>query len=495
MVRPKLIERLELLLKIGINSLIVLAIISSVGFYLLNKQLNTAKEASEKRVKSILIANELRQTSDDLTRMARGYVITKDSLQKQNYFEIIKIRNGELARPLATNSMYLDQLTFSGIKTFSKDDKPISLLQIAINEGINTEEFNILKEAKRLSDLLALKEKKAFEITKKEKDNKQAIELVFGNNYNAEKNAIIYAINDFHNSLNRRTNEELALQEEILNKIVLVMSFVFVLSIIFFTIVVYAHKKINKSIRQAYFRIEEYSTKVSEINDSKNKFFSIIAHDIKSPFIGFLGLTQMLADDIKELSNEEIQDFAKSMQKSASNLYELLENLLEWANIENGISEFKPEKLTVSEIANKNIELHQDLATQKQIALINSITDSTEVLADKRMINIILRNLISNAIKFTPHGGHVEIGVETNNINPGYQTIYVKDNGLGMSKNTIEKVFKISTRTSELGTDGEKGTGLGLILCKEFINKSNGEIWIESQESQGTIIYFTLPIA
>ncbi len=493
MVKPKLLERLELLLKIGINSLIILAIIPFIGFYFLNKQLETVKEASEKRVKSILIANELRQTSDNLTRMARNYVITKDPSQKTNYENILKIRNGELARPLAANAIYLDQLSPAGIKTFSKDENPYSLIEIAINEGINDEEINILKEAKKLSDLLAIKEEKAFEFTETN-EQAQANELVFGNSYDSEKNAIIYTLNDFHNSLNNRTQKELELQEKNLDKIIQTMSFVFVLSILFFAIIVYTLKKINKIISEAYFRIEKYSEKVTKINDSKNKFFSIIAHDIKSPFIGFLGLTQMLSEDIKQLSYEEIQELSKSMHKSANNLYELLENLLEWANIENGISEYKPKKLSVSEIVNKNIELHRDLLIQKNIELTNSITDSTEVLADKRMLNIILRNLISNAIKFTPHGGKIEIGIEKNKLNPAFQTIYVKDNGLGMSESTIEKVFKINAKTSELGTDGEKGTGLGLILCKEFINKNNGEIWIESQEGQGSTFYFTLPI-
>ncbi|MGG7035574.1 MAG: sensor histidine kinase [Flavobacterium sp.] len=493
MVKPKLLERLELLLKIGINSLIILAIIPFIGFYFLNKQLETVKEASEKRVKSILIANELRQTSDNLTRMARNYVITKDPSQKTNYENILKIRNGELARPLAANAIYLDQLSPAGIKTFSKDENPYSLIEIAINEGINDEEINILKEAKKLSDLLAIKEEKAFEFTETNRQA-QANELVFGNSYDSEKNAIIYTLNDFHNSLNNRTQKELELQEKNLDKIIQTMSFVFVLSILFFAIIVYTLKKINKIISEAYFRIEKYSEKVTKINDSKNKFFSIIAHDIKSPFIGFLGLTQMLSEDIKQLSYEEIQELSKSMHKSANNLYELLENLLEWANIENGISEYKPKKLSVSEIVNKNIELHRDLLIQKNIELTNSITDSTEVLADKRMLNIILRNLISNAIKFTPHGGKIEIGIEKNKLNPAFQTIYVKDNGLGMSESTIEKVFKINAKTSELGTDGEKGTGLGLILCKEFINKNNGEIWIESQEGQGSTFYFTLPI-
>ena len=497
MVKPKIIERYERLLKIGINILILLAIACFLGFYLLNKQLEAVKKASEERIKSILIANELRQTSDNLTRLARNYIITKDPTQKQYYLEILKIRNGQLARPSIVTSIYSDELAPSGIKTVSDKGKPFSLIQIAINEGINSEEIKILRYANRLSDLLALKEEKAFDFIDKNKEtyNKEAIDLVFGKGYRTEKNEIIYTINDFYNTLNNRTRKEFLIQESTLNKIVLAMSVVLAFSLITFVVVIYSYRKVNKSATDAYLKIEKYSTTLAEMNESKNKFFSIIAHDIKSPFVGFLGLTKMLAEDSEHLSKDEIQAFAKSMQKSANNLFELLENLLDWANSESSINKFQPEKVNVSDIIIKNIELFHETASNKQIVLKNHITKDTTVLADVRMLDVILRNLISNAIKFSRHGGEIIVGtIDTKKLSGKY-TIYIKDNGLGISESEVHDIFKINKKISNLGTDGEKGTGLGLILCKQFIEKNNGEIWVESILNEGTTFYFTLPIA
>ncbi|MGG7036462.1 MAG: ATP-binding protein [Flavobacterium sp.] len=498
MLQPKKLKHLKLFLNAGFTLLLFLAITSFLGFYTLQKQTESVKQASNKRIKSILIANELRQTSDNLTRLARNYVLTGNPIYKQHYFDVLKIRNGQIGRPTKLTPIYLDHLTGLGAKTYSKDGTPLSLIQIAKNEGINSYEVNILKRAKKLSDHLALKEEKAFNLIKggfNKPDQEKAIALLFDKEYDLEKSEIIFSINDFYNSLNDRTQKEVTLEENTLNNIVIWMRMVFIFSIVGFIIIIYTYRKINTIATESYFRAEKYSSRLAELNDSKNKFFSIIAHDIRSPLTGFLGLTHLLSHDTEYLSREEIREFGKAMEKSALNLFELLENLLEWANLENGITEFQPEPIDLSKLTDKNIELHKDTALGKQIILENNIKGKTIVFADERMIDIVLRNLFSNAIKFTPHGGKITIGIDNSDIKPNCYVFYIEDNGLGIPENQIGELFKISRKTSNLGTDGEKGSGLGLILCKEFIEKNNGKIWVKSEANKGTTFYFSLPVA
>jgi PAS domain S-box-containing protein len=238
---------------------------------------------------------------------------------------------------------------------------------------------------------------------------------------------------------------------------------------------------------------------LEKMNSEKDKFFSIIAHDLKSPFSGFLGLTKMMAEETTEFTYEELQEISSNMQSSANNLYELLENLLEWARMQRGLIEFKPENFMLNDIVTRNISLVHEFAKQKNIVLINNISEEIRVTADIPIINTVLRNLISNALKFTTRGGKVEIGVLVNpsegfKPSEGNIEIYVKDTGIGMSADTISKLFKIDQNVSRPGTEKESSTGLGLILCKEFIEKNGGSIWVESEVGKGSTFYFSLKI-
>jgi signal transduction histidine kinase len=241
--------------------------------------------------------------------------------------------------------------------------------------------------------------------------------------------------------------------------------------------------------------IEELTEKQNEIeriNSEKDKFFSIIAHDLKSPLSGFLGLTRIMVDEINNISTEDILLFTSDMKDSASSLYELLENLLEWASIQNGRISFNLEICYLNYIINQNFSLLSEPARQKNISLIALVDENINFFADYSMLNTIFRNLISNAIKFTNNEGKIEIGVNTEMINNNI-LIYVKDSGVGMSKEIIDKLFKLDSKITSLGTNNEKGTGLGLILCKEFIEKHGGEIWVESELGNGTTFYFSMP--
>lgn len=223
----------------------------------------------------------------------------------------------------------------------------------------------------------------------------------------------------------------------------------------------------------------------------KDKFFSIVAHDLRGPMNGFLGLTSIMADDIEELSAFELKEIATTMRTSAVNIYRLIENLLEWSKMQRGKINFEPRQMFLKSSLTKSIELMQDTANKKGIELRINIPDHHVVFADIHMLETIVRNLLSNAIKFSFKGGIIEISAAKHE-NEMMQ-IVVKDYGIGMSPEMMNKMFKLTENINRKGTEGEPSTGLGLILCKEFVNKQGGEIWAESIEGEGSSFFFTLP--
>jgi PAS domain S-box-containing protein len=222
----------------------------------------------------------------------------------------------------------------------------------------------------------------------------------------------------------------------------------------------------------------------------KDKFFSIIAHDLSSPFQSFWGLTEMMTDDDADYSHEEYVEMSKKLNKLARNLYVLLRNLLEWAQMQKGAMDFEPESFNISDVLDPIIETSLTRCEQKGISLINTIEPDISLLADKKMVNSILMNLISNAIKFTSRGGSVSVSAKT--INDSTIEISVTDTGIGMTKDKLKKLFKLGEKTKSEGTDGELSTGLGLMLCKEFVEKNGGKIRVESKPGIGSKFYFTL---
>ncbi len=238
--------------------------------------------------------------------------------------------------------------------------------------------------------------------------------------------------------------------------------------------------------------------KLKKVLAEKDKFFAIIAHDLRTPFLGFLSLAQTLAEDYKELSLDELKHYGSSIMKSANQLYKLLENLLLWSKIQRNETEFFPDFCVLKSMVNQNIELLRQNISQKKLTVNNLIPDHIQLSADQQMLNTILRNLFSNAIKFTNEGGIIEIGVEkSKNIDQqipyNHCIIYVKDNGIGMSQNLINNLFRIDEKVTRPGTDGESSSGLGLVLCMEFVKLHNGRLWVKSEEGKGSTFYFTIP--
>jgi PAS domain S-box-containing protein len=231
-------------------------------------------------------------------------------------------------------------------------------------------------------------------------------------------------------------------------------------------------------------------TRLRELNATKDKFFSIIAHDLKSPFNSIIGFSNLLARQIEEKDYAAIEKYAGIIQNSSQQAMDLLMNLLEWSRSQTGRIFFTPENNDLSELINQSIELFYGYRQQKSIAIYSKILVNQPIFADKAMISTILRNLISNAIKFTKAGGEIIISSENK---PNELVVTVSDNGVGIDEGSISKLFRIDQNHSTLGTEKEKGTGLGLLLCKEFVEKHGGRIWVESSQGKGSKFSFTIP--
>jgi len=228
------------------------------------------------------------------------------------------------------------------------------------------------------------------------------------------------------------------------------------------------------------------------INAEKDKFFSIIAHDLRGPLSAFVDATQILTEEIQNMDLEEIKDITMSMKTSASNIYGLLENLLEWSRLRRGAMDFVPENLNLKKKIEASIDVLSESARKKRIGLTISVPGELEIRADIHMFDTIIRNLISNAIKFTISGGKVIVTANYNGDH--YIVVKINDSGIGMAPELRNKLFQIDEKTSRPGTEGETSTGLGLLLCKEFIEKHGGKIWVESSVGQGSTFSFSLPL-
>jgi|GEM_PF-1429807 len=230
---------------------------------------------------------------------------------------------------------------------------------------------------------------------------------------------------------------------------------------------------------------------LQELNAEKDKFFSIIAHDLRNPFNVFLGFTEMMVDELPTMTTDDLKLIALNMRKSAVNIYRLLENLLEWSMLQRGITNFNTEIIRLKPRVMDCTALIIDPAKQKNIELFYDIPEDTEVVADVHMLETVVRNLVSNAVKFTEPGGMVTISVEAD---PGsHVKLFIRDTGIGMSRQLMDNLFRLDVQTNRRGTGGEPSTGLGLILCKDFIEKHGGELQVESEEGKGTVFSFTIP--
>ena len=227
------------------------------------------------------------------------------------------------------------------------------------------------------------------------------------------------------------------------------------------------------------------------LNAEKDKLFSIIAHDLKSPFSSFLGLTEIMADEIPNLPISEVIQLAARMRDSARNLYELLENLLEWSLVKQGVTNYHPMLLALLPEIKESLLTYLEPSRKKKSTLEIKVADTQMVYADQNMLRSLIRNLLSNAIKFTPENGSVSIAAES--LLDGSCLISVRDSGIGINKSMQQLLFQMNSNNSRKGTNGEMSCGLGLLLCKEFIDMHQGEIWTDSEEDRGSTFFIKFP--
>jgi signal transduction histidine kinase len=286
-----------------------------------------------------------------------------------------------------------------------------------------------------------------------------------------------------------RKEEQLAMIRKF--SIVMAVLLLFIAVSLFFVVRSYRSKRrINKKLEEINARVIKQNEALSKLNGTKDKFFSIIGHDLKGPLNSLTAFSQLLINHTASLTEEEIKTIAKDLDKSLKNLYELLENLLAWARSQTGNLEFVPLKFRIAEVIKENVRLLSKAAQNKRLKIEMLVDDDLEIYADLNSIKTVIRNLLSNAIKFTPSEGVISIFADRWK---DRVEIAIRDTGVGMSEAVQQKIFDISSKHTSLGTNKEKGTGLGLVLCKEFVEANKGKLMVESTEGAGSLFKIVLP--
>jgi two-component system, sensor histidine kinase and response regulator len=253
-----------------------------------------------------------------------------------------------------------------------------------------------------------------------------------------------------------------------------------------------ARVKIHVELKKSRDIIKSQNTELSRLNTSKDKLFSIIAHDLRNPFSGIMNFANLFADDYHQYGDEERKEMVKAISKTASQGYRLLENLLDWSRSSSGFMGFNKKEISIKKIIDECIDFMEPFAAQKKIHISADYGNAQQlIMADKEMIATVLRNLVSNAIKFTPQGGTVSVNAS---LLGDEIVIGVADTGKGIPEADKELIMDFGERHSTSGTEGEQGTGLGLLIVQEFISKHEGRFWFSSAEGKGSVFSFSLPI-
>jgi len=250
-----------------------------------------------------------------------------------------------------------------------------------------------------------------------------------------------------------------------------------------------ANELLEDKVKERTAELVDANRQLTELNATKDKFFSIIAHDLKGPFNNIVGLSNLLLESIETGDTKEIDIYAKLMQNASGQTMELLVNLLEWSRSQTGAIKYQPSLVNLSLLVDEVIALSKSQADVKHISLFRKSSDPIFISLDKTMISTVLRNLIANAIKFSYENSSIEVEIQSDN---GQIRVQVSDHGVGITESSLNKLFRIDQSFSTKGTKDEKGTGLGLILCKEFIDNHKGKIWAESISGEGSRFIFTI---
>lgn len=251
-----------------------------------------------------------------------------------------------------------------------------------------------------------------------------------------------------------------------------------------------SYQELLLSYKASEEEIKKKNEELKEINETKDKFFSIISHDLRSPFQGLLGISNYLVDEFDNLPNEEIKELISTLNEALRNQYKFLDDLLNWSRLQSGRLTLEKTKFNLHTLVENVENLFETNLQTKKIELINHIPKEQSIFADEDMIFLLIRNLVSNAIKFTKPFGKIEI---TSYEFENHLQIVVADNGIGIKPENLDKLFRLDSHYTTRGTNSETGNGLGLTLCKEIVTKHNGQIWVKSEVDKGTKIFFTIP--
>ncbi len=278
------------------------------------------------------------------------------------------------------------------------------------------------------------------------------------------------------------------------NKQLKTLGFVTICLLLIFVLYVltkyYDKIRVNHLLETKNKTIEQSENELRRLNAAKNKFFSIIAHDLKNPFHTVMGYSYLLSQEYNSFTEEERRKFADDIHHSTNNIFRLLQNLLEWSRSQTGRLTFTPREIELKLVVDNSVNVLRSLADQKNIRIEINLDQNLKLFADPQMIETVLRNLVNNAIKFTPENGQIKIeACQTD----GQITVSVKDSGIGISAEDAQNLFKIDSTVKRKGTNNEDGSGLGLILCREFVAKNNGNIWVCSTAGEGSSFFFTVP--
>ena len=243
--------------------------------------------------------------------------------------------------------------------------------------------------------------------------------------------------------------------------------------------------------KQSEEQLKIQKDELKELNATKDTFFSILAHDLKNPFSSLHSMSELAIQEYQHLEEAEKLKVLQNIHKSAELIYNLLENLLTWSKSQRGKIEYSPARFNLSRLVEVNLNLHQMPAEQKGIRLASSVEDEIYAYGDREMINTVIRNLVNNAVKFSHKGGNVEVGIVRRD--DEILEVVVSDQGVGISDDNVDKIFRIDQKYKSTGTAGETGTGLGLVLCRDFVEKNGGKIWCKTREGSGSSFHFTLP--
>jgi signal transduction histidine kinase/Tfp pilus assembly protein PilF len=409
-----------------------------------------------------LVALEIRQQLDDKSGLAESY----------NNIGSLYIRQKDFDRAIANINLALK----AGLESQSQDQisKSYEYLSSCYRALGNFE------KALSYKDLYL----EILDFIQNEKNERQLLEIQ--NRYVIDKKES--QIDQLESDRAQR-DQEIQAQKKVRN--ILYVAIGLTLVIVILVLYLFLNKRrSNKILQAAHEKMQQQNLELQNLNATKDKFFSIISHDLKGPLNSLTSFSGLLINHTDSLSREEIQMLAKDLDQSIKNLFGLLENLLEWSRSQTGVIEFTPERFNLAGVLEENRSLLNVQAQNKRITIMSEVNEEILVNVHRNSVRTVIRNLLSNAIKFTPEGGAIKLAMSKHQ---NEVIISVADTGVGMSEETISKLFRIDAKLTTKGTANEKGTGLGLILCKDFIEKNGGRIWATSEIGKGSIFYFALP--